>query len=229
MLNSSLTLRTRLTASALIKTLCLAAGVAFTFAPSALRADDKKPAAKEEAAEEADKEEPAPATPRSEAAALKEFKTEMAAIKSWMQAQQAKAKAEANPLAALKAIGEISVKFGKVRTDGLPDDLATHYKKMTGVVKKMAAIFKGMPEDETELKSWMMQKATDPEFGPKMQKLGKEANETGEKLKEIGKKYGLEGELNFDEKKDDDGADEDKDGDKKKEKPAKEKEEKEEK
>ncbi|HEX2750455.1 MAG TPA: hypothetical protein VHM91_20790, partial [Verrucomicrobiales bacterium] len=196
MLNTSLTLRTRSSAGALVKSLCLALGLAFTFAPSALTAQDKKPAADKKAPVEEEEKDAAPATPRSEKDALKEFKSDMAAIKKWTIAEQAKAKQ--NPMAGLKMVGEMNSKIGKVRTDGLPEDLAGEYKKMTGVIKQMAALFKGMPEDEAELMSWAQSKFTDPAFGEKMQALGKEATETGEKLKTIGKKYGLDEELDFD-------------------------------
>ncbi len=212
MLNSSLTLRTRSSAGALVKSLCLALGLAFTFAPSSLTAQDKKPAADEKAPVE--EKDAAPVTPRSEKEALKEFKSDMAAIKKWTIAEQAKAKE--NPMAGLKMVGAMNAKIGKVRTDGLPEDLAGEYKKMTGVIKQMAALFKGMPEDDAELMSWAQSKFTDPAFGEKMQTLGKEATETGEKLKTIGKKYGVDEELDFDgkdKKGKDDGEEED--GDKK--------------
>ena len=231
MFNSTLTLRNRHSVCALVKSLCLAAGIAFAFAPSALVAQGKKPAAEKKAAPvEEEKEEAAPATPRSEAAALKEFKADMGAIKTWTVAQQLKAKT--NPMAGLKMIGEMNTKIAKVRTDGLPDDLASQYKKMSAIIKKMAAVFKGLPEDEAEMMTWMQEKVKDPEFGEKMQTLGKEATETGEKLKEIGKKYGIN-ELDFegkDKAKEGDEEDTKEEGKKSKDAPAKEeKEEKEEK
>src|SRR5687767_7359086 len=140
----------------LVKALCLAAGMTFAFSPapafaqSKKAAADKKPA-KEAPAEEA-KEETAPVTPRDEETALKEFKTDMAALKKWSNEQEAKAKA--NPVMGFKMIKPMSEKINKVRTDGLPEDIAVEYKKMSSVIAKMAVLFKGMPEDDTELMTW---------------------------------------------------------------------------
>lgn len=184
--------------STIARSLCLAAGVGLFLSPSSLTAQEKKPAA-EKKAEPADEEKPdaAPATPRSETVALKEFKSDMGALKKWTQAEKEKAKS--NPMAGLKLIGEMNTKVAKVRTDGLPEDLSTQYKKMADVMKRMAAVFKGMPDDDAELMKWIQEKATDPGFSTKMQTLGKEAKETGDKLKEVGKKYGID-ELDFDDR-----------------------------
>src|SRR5688572_4105766 len=93
MLNISLTQRVPLSLRSLVKSLCLAAGMALAFAPCGLTAQEKKPAAPaKEAPAEEEKDAAAPATPRNEEAALKEFKADMLALKTWTQAQQAKAK-----------------------------------------------------------------------------------------------------------------------------------------
>jgi|GEM_PF-5328595 len=212
-----------------VKALCLAAGVAFAFSPgtsfaqSKKAAADKKPA-KEAPAEEA-KEETPPVTPRDEETALKEFKTDMAALKKWSNEQEAKAKA--NPVIGLKMIKTMSEKINKVRTDGLPTEIASEYKTMGGIISKMAVLFKGMPEDEAEFMTWAQSKFSDAEFGAKMEELGTAAKASGEKLKEIGKKYGIK-DLDFDSK-DEKEAEEDGDDEKKPEKSDKDDDEKDEK
>lgn len=108
---------------------------------------------------------------------------------------------------------------GKVRTDGLPDDLSSEYKTLGGVIKKMAVLFKGMPEDDAEFMTWVQSKFSDLQFGAKMEELGAAAKASGKKLKEIGKEHGIE-DLDFDSKQDDE-AEEDGDDDKKPEKKGK--------
>jgi hypothetical protein len=188
--------------------------------PTVLLAQEAKPAVGGEQIPAGEKKDggPSPATPRSEAVALKEFKADMAALKAWVQAE--KAKTAVNPMAMVKMLGEIDTKFLKVRTDGLPDDLAGEYTKMSEAMKKISAVFKGGPADEAELVNWMLAKTKAPGFNEKMEALEKEAKETGSKLKETGKKYGIT-ELDFDAKEKDPGVPDEGKGDKKPKAPAK--------
>lgn len=188
--------------------LCLAAGLTFTFAPTSASAQSKKAAAGKKEAKAEEKEESAPVTPREPDAALKEFKADMATLKKWSNAQEAKAKD--NPLNGLRMLKEMSNRLNKVRTDGLPEDLESEYKVMTGVITKMAAMFEGMPEDDAEFQTWAQAKFTDADFGAKMEKLGAAAKTSGEKLKEIAKEHGIE-DLDFDSKDEEEEAAEDDD------------------
>jgi hypothetical protein len=178
--------------------ICMLAGMTLAFSPAAAPAQEEKPAAKpatEAPAEaEKDKEAAPPVTPRDKETALKEFKADMAALKKWTKSKEAEAKN--NPLMGLTMIKDMAAKIVVVRTDGLPDDLGAEYKKMTGIIKDMAALFKDMPADEAALQTWLQSKFSDPGFGQKMQEFGEAAKTTGEKLKEIGKKYGIQ-ELDF--------------------------------
>lgn len=181
----------------------LAAAAAFVFSLSLpaqrlLAQDDK-----------AEKEESAEATePRDQETALKEFKADMAALKKWVAEQ--KEASESNPMVGLKLIQLMDARIKKIRTDGLPADLGTEFKTMTGLIGKMAGIFKGMPEEEGEMMTWLQNKGSDPEFREKMELIGQEINKTGEKLKEIGKKYGLAEVLDIDGKDGEEKAGDDK-------------------
>ena len=185
---------------------CIAAALGLLCTTATAPAQEAKPATGKKDPVEA----PAvPAVPRSEATALKEFKSEMGVLKTWVLAQQKAAKQ--NPMAGLKLIQEMATKIAKVRTDGLPADLGSEFKNFTGLIKQMAAVFHGMPEDESEMLTWLNKKGADPEFRTKMELIGKELSQSGEKLKEVGKKYGLESELDLDGKEADSkaGAEED--------------------
>lgn len=192
--------------------LCLAAGLTFTFAPTSASAQSKKAAAARKDAKAGEKEDAAPVTPREAGPALEEFKADMAKLKKWSNAQEAKAKE--NPLNGLRMLTEMSSRLNKVRTDGLPEDLEREYKIMAGVVTKMAAMFEGMPEDDEEFKTWAQAKFTDADFGAKMEKLGAAAKASGEKLKEIAKEHGIE-DLDFDSKDGEEEAAEEDDDEKK--------------
>jgi hypothetical protein len=231
MSKSTLTHSPRLIPGIPAKAIGIVAGMTFAFSPAAALAQEEKPAAKPAqeapAEEEKDKEAAPPVTPRDKETALKEFKSDMAALKKWTRSKEAEAKT--NPLMGLTMIKDMAAKITVVRTDGLPDDLGAEYKKMTGIIKNMAALFKDMPADETGLQTWLQSKFTDPGFGQKMQEFGEAARTTGEKLKEIGKKYGIQ-ELDFHGDDQEAGEDDDKKDDKgdagKNEKPDAEKEEK---
>jgi len=210
--------------------LCLALSPVAAFAQ-----DDDKPAPKKEAKtdkkESTKEKKKAPVTPRNEETALKEFKGDMKKVKEWAESQK---KDAANPAAGMRMILQMSEKMSAVRTDGLPEDLATGFTEMSKLIGKMASYFEGAPEEDDEFKGWLEKKVSDAEFLQKMQeempKLGQEIETKGKELKEIGAKYGIKDELDFEDKKsakDDDEAEE-KDGDDEKDEKGK-KEEKEEK
>jgi len=212
------TLRPRI----LIQAICLA------LLNGAASAQDDQPAPKSDspaAEKEASKEKKPQVTPRDEATALKEFKADMLKIKEWTESQDKDD--EANPAAGIRKITEIASRMGKVRTDGLPEDIAKPMKRMNTLLSKMAGYFTGAPEKDEEFANWMAGKIADPEFVKQMQeempKLGAQLEKTGKQLKKVAAKYGMD-ELDFGEKKsgdeDEDGKkpEEDKDGDKDKDK-----------
>lgn len=187
MFNSSLiqTAFRKVTAGAGV--LCLVAGLAVSLTPVAAFAQKA-----------GNKEEAVPAKTRDKETALKEFKADMGVMKKWMKKQEAKAKE--NPLTGLKLIKQLDAKIAAVKVDGLPSDLSADFKKMQEITSKMAALFKDMPEDDTELMTWASSKFTDAEFSEKIEELGTEGKAASEKLKETGKKYDLGEVLDFDDK-----------------------------
>jgi len=188
---SSLTILSGRIGAGLLKALLLSTGLVIAGVPAKLAAqEEEKPSAVAEAAKKA-------AATRTEEVALKEFKADMAGVKKWVQGEQAKI--SAHPMAMVKMLGEIDTKFVGVRTDGLPEDLASQYVKMSDAMKRISAIFKESPADEKDLAKWMVTKTKDPAFNETMQSLQKEAKVAGQALKEIGLKYGVT-ELDFDAK-----------------------------
>jgi hypothetical protein len=182
-------------------------------------AQDAKPKSKTRPAAEKDtaKKSKPPVEARDEETALKEFKADVKKIKAWAESQK---DPEGDPVAGILKINEMAAKISEVRTDGLPEDLATPFQEMTDVVGKMAEMFKDVPADADEFQKWMIDKTTaDPNFGKQLQedmtKLGAKAEKAAKQLKEAGVKYGIK-DLDFDKKKA--GKSKDKDDDEKEEK-----------
>lgn len=143
---------------------------------------------------------PGDASPATESAALEHFKTEIAGIKAFMEANQGTNDAAAG-LANLK---ELVSRASAVKTEGLPEDLATAYQDMTGVMQRVQTTLSGLPVPVEQLADYIQTEggkggaAADEvklrmdAFKAAMETLGKEGEAASAKLKEAGTKYGIE-------------------------------------
>lgn len=142
---------------------------------------------------------PAPA-PATDPAALENFKVEIGKIKTFMEAHQGTKDASAG-LANLK---ELVSRASAIKTDGLPEDLATAYQGMTSVMQRVQATLSDLPVPVEQLGEYLDAegkkggaaadevKARMETFKAAMEKLGKEGETAAAKLKEAGNKYGIE-------------------------------------
>ena len=135
-----------------------------------------------------------------EKAALAAFKAQAVALKEWALKNEPD---KTNPAAAIGMIGQMIEKLKGLKTDGLPADLKTAVNNMIAATGKMADVTKDFPKDQEGFMKFMTEKATaDPTFGQKfgeqMSAIGKEVETAGNALKEAGKKYGID--LDIDKK-----------------------------
>ncbi len=122
---------------------------------------------------------------RDEKTAIEEFKKDVTATKTWMDAK--KASADVDPIAGVK---EMATKLKAIKTDGLPADLKDPWNTLVGGVDKMVALMGSMPKDPAEM-------AKNPDgmkdFMTKMSAIEAEVKPATEKLAAAGKKYGIDG------------------------------------
>jgi hypothetical protein len=124
----------------------------------------------------------------SEKDALESFKKSAAEIK----AMAAAGKESKDPMAQMGMVKPMLAKMQAIKTEGLPADLKAALTEAKAKVAEFAVIFKDMPEKKDEIAAWAQKTFTDPAIGPKMEKLGNEVKASGEKLKEVSKKYGAD-------------------------------------
>ncbi len=126
----------------------------------------------------------------SEKEALDAFKAKVEEIKQLSKAGEAES--QGNPMGGMGKLKQIMAKVAEIKTDGLPADLKEAFTVAQSKMAGMAEIFKDMPEKQEEMMAWMMKLGTDPAIKEKMETLQKEGDAAFEKLKEVGKKYGIE-------------------------------------
>jgi hypothetical protein len=124
----------------------------------------------------------------SEKDAIEALKKDAVEIK----AMAAAGKDSKDPMAQMTMIKPMLAKMQAIKTEGLPADLKTALVDAKAKIAEMAAIFKDMPEKKEEVMAWAQKAFTDPAIQQKMQKIGEEVKTTGEKLKEVSKKYGVD-------------------------------------
>jgi hypothetical protein len=124
----------------------------------------------------------------SEKEALENFKKSALEIKAMSKA----GKDDKDPMAQMAMVKPMLAKMQAIKTDGLPADLKAAWADMKVKVAEMADIMKDMPDKKEEIMAWAQKKFTDPAIAAKMQKMGDEGKAAGEKLKEVGKKYNLD-------------------------------------
>lgn len=126
----------------------------------------------------------------SEKDAIESFKKEILEVKAMTDKE--KAAAEADPIASMGKMKEVMARVKAIKTDGLPADLKEAFTTAMGKMSALVDVFKDLPEKKEDQMAWMMKLGTDPTFQEKMKTLTEEGDAAFEKLKEIGKKYGIE-------------------------------------
>lgn len=143
---------------------------------------------------------PANVVPVAGDAALAAFKAEIASIKAFMEANQG----NQDPAAGLADVRELVKRASAVKTEGLPEDLASAYQAMTGVMQRLQSTLDDLPVPVNQLQDYLSKEqakgpAATQEVTAKvaafkaamdaLQKDGEAANAT---MKEVGAKYGIE-------------------------------------
>ncbi|MDB6070386.1 MAG: hypothetical protein JWL81_1557 [Verrucomicrobiales bacterium] len=149
---------------------------------------------------------PAPAPAAAEAnadaqpAAIARFKAEVEVIKDFVEANQA----ATDPAAGLASLRELIKRAAAVRTEGLPEDLATAYQTMTAAMQRVQSALDDMPVPIDQLQSHLENQKQKSDaagrelqakieaFKTTMEGLGKESEAASAKLKEVGAKYGIQ-------------------------------------
>lgn len=143
---------------------------------------------------------PVPAAADAQPAAIARFKAEVEVIKDFVEANQA----ATDPAAGLASLRELIKRAAAVRTDGLPEDLATAYQAMTGVMQRVQSALDDMPVPMDQLQSHLENQKQKSDaagrelqakieaFKTTMEGLGKESEAASVKLKEVGAKYGIQ-------------------------------------
>ncbi len=137
----------------------------------------------------------APSKPakRDAAAAMKEFKAEIAAIRAL--GIKLSAGAKDNPVAGMRMMKVTTAKLAAVRTDGLPDDLRNAYDRMAKFWKATSEIYTDMPEDDAAVEAWAKKKFSDPKFEESFKPVMIEGRTAGAELAKVTAKYVIEIEL----------------------------------
>jgi hypothetical protein len=126
-----------------------------------------------------------------EQAAVENFKKEAEGLDAWMKEKQKTA--AGNPMAGMAMIKELIVKMRSIKTDDLPADLKDAWTDFVSKIGKMEGLLSEMGSDPAE----MIKKATaNPKFmetfGERMKAVETEVRPAAARLKEVGKKYGME-------------------------------------
>ncbi len=132
---------------------------------------------------------------KNEKAAIEDFKTEINSLKTWTESKEKEI--ATNPMAGMTMINEMGVKMKAVKTSDLPSDLKEAWNDMVAGVDKMTEAMSELPKDPTQMEAFMTKKMQEnpkygQEFQAKMEALGKDMEVRGNKLKEVGKKHGIE-------------------------------------
>ncbi len=133
-------------------------------------------------------------------AQMEAFKAEIKGIKAFMEANQRSADA-ATGLANLR---ELVKRASAVSTEGLPEDLASAYAGMTGVMQRVQSTLDSLPVPVEQLQDYLTKEtakgaaaaqevaAQVTAFKTSMDGLQKEGEAAAATLKQAGSKYGIE-------------------------------------
>ena len=142
---------------------------------------------------------PAALAPSAQEAAIAAFKAEVESIKAFMEANQASPSEEV----ALANVKELIKRAGTVKTDGLPEDLATAYQEMNRVMQRVQTSMNDLPVPIQNLPNYLKDEkakgaAAEAEAQARVEafkttstQLQKEGEAASAKLKEAGAKYGI--------------------------------------
>lgn len=131
---------------------------------------------------------------------MEAFKAEIKGIKAFMEANQRSADA-ATGLANLR---ELVKRASAVSTEGLPEDLASAYAGMTGVMQRVQSTLDSLPVPVEQLQDYLTKEtakgaaaaqevaAQVTAFKTSMDGLQKEGEAAAATLKQAGSKYGIE-------------------------------------
>ena len=127
-----------------------------------------------------------------EQAAVENFKKEAEGLEVWMKEKQKTV--GGNPMAGVAMMKELVAKLRTIKSDDLPSDLKDAWTDFVAKIGKMEALLSEMGSDPSE----MIKKATaDPKFmetfGARMKAVEAEVKPAADRLREVGKKYGVEG------------------------------------
>jgi hypothetical protein len=126
-----------------------------------------------------------------EQAAVENFKKEAEGLDVWMKEKQQAI--GGNPMAGVAMMKELVAKLRSMKSDDLPADLKQAWDDFVAKIGKMEALLSEMGSDPAE----MIKKASaNPQFmqsfGERMKAIEAEVRPAAERLREVGKKYGLE-------------------------------------
>ena len=122
--------------------------------------------------------------------AVEEFRAEVLGVRDWLR-ERTKG-AGGNPLAlagSLKGLGE---KVKGIRTDKLPPELREAFGDLGEAFGDAGSVLKEVPTKPDEMLPFILKSAQDPEFLAKVQRLLVAGNAAAARLRETGKKYGIE-------------------------------------
>ncbi|HWB02688.1 MAG TPA: hypothetical protein VG796_06650 [Verrucomicrobiales bacterium] len=128
----------------------------------------------------------------SEKDAIEALKKDAAEIKAMSKAGEE----SKDPMAQMTMIKPMLAKMQAIKTEGLPADLKTALEEAKIKIGEMAVLFKDLPAKKEEVMAWAQKAFADPTLQTKMQKIGEEVKATGEKLKDVAKKYGVDMDMN---------------------------------
>ncbi len=122
--------------------------------------------------------------------AVEAFRGEVLAVRDWLR-ERTKGSG-GNPLAlagSLKGLGE---KVKGIRTDKLPPELREAFGDLGEAFGDAGSVLKDVPTKADEMLPFILKSAQDPEFLAKVQRVLVTGNEAAARLRETGKKYGIE-------------------------------------
>ncbi len=124
-------------------------------------------------------------------AAVENFKKEASGIDAWMKDKQKEA--GRNPMAGLAIMKELVAKLKGLKNENLPPDLKDAYSDFVAKIGKMEGLLSEIGSNPAEM---IKKAASDPNFmttfGERMKAIEAEVKPAVDRLKEVGKKYGIE-------------------------------------
>ncbi len=123
--------------------------------------------------------------------AVEDFKKEAAGIDTWMKEKQKEA--GRNPMAGLGIMKDLVAKLKGMKSENLPPDLKDAWSDFVAKIGKMEGLLAEIGSNPAEM---IKKAASDPNFmttfGERMKAIEAEVKPAVDRLKEVGKKYGIE-------------------------------------